>query len=333
MTYVTGGDESKDGSVSHPEPEPLILEIRVRGCSHVYELRGGEERAVTVGSSPRADLQLTEPGIAPVHFHFEREADEVWLIPTASAGRLRVNSNRIHGRCQLGRRAVLEWGGLTVEVRVTRKAGSSRPCLETQSFELAMDGVDYVKRLPEEGDTTVLGLHGAGSTEPDVSFPTTALPISRQFITAPMPVVPVRSYQFVTERMPIIAPLVVAEPVIAPSRSEPSRSERVMRSSQTWETTSIATLRVAWKPSEGRAAHLASKLMGWVRTLIQLVARLGTETQQHPLRVLAFSFGLAVTMGAIAAGISRLAHQSDRPHMAHYHCLGGSSCCREAREN
>lgn len=299
---MTGGNQRRDGTVSPPEPEPLTLEIRVRGCSHVYELRGGEERAVTVGSSSRADLRLNEPGIAPVHFHFEREADEIWLIPTASAGRLRMNSNRIHGRSQLGRRAVLEWGGLTVEVRVTRRAARARPPLETQDFELVMGGVDYVKRLPEEGDTTLVGLPEAGSVEPDASFPTTALPISTQFITAPMPAVPARSHQFVTERIPVVAPLVVAEPV-----AEPLRSERVMRSSQTWDTTSIATLRVAWKPSEGRAASLASKLMGWGVAFIQLVTRLGTETQQHPLRVLALSFGLAIAMGALAAGVSKLA--------------------------
>ncbi len=306
---MTGGDESR-GSVSSPEPEALILEIRVRGCSHVYELRDGEERAVTVGSSPRADLQLNEPGIAPVHFHFERETDEVWLIPTASEGRLRMNSNRIHGRCPLGRRAVLEWGGLAVEVRVTRKAARPRPSLETQSFELAMDGVDYVKRLPEEGDTTLVSVPGAGGnvTEPGVSFPTTTLPVPRQFITAPMPVAPARSFQFVTERMPVVAPLVVAEPVVS---IDLSRSERVMRSSQTLDTLLISTA--------GPSAAWMSKLTGWCRMLIQLVTRVGTETQQHPLRVLALSFGLALTMGALAAGVSRLA----TPGMTSSHITDG----------
>lgn len=321
-------------AASHADSELLILEIRVRGLSHKFEL-AGEERAVTVGSAASADLRLNEPGVAPVHFHFEREGDEVWLIPTASAGRLRLNAARVHGKCRVRRRSVLNCGGIAVDVRVVQNSKGDSTWLATHASELVMDGGDYIRSLPAEDDTTLIGFHaGSHDATAEAVFPTAQMQAIPQIVTAPMPVVAPPRCQFNTQPMPVVQ---------APPEPEPSQVTSSLVDPEQWAATRSLTetlaLPVSKPPAEAAEAVVVPSvpakrrsvcvpperqaLMGRrsdhevrsgdtangesrVRSLLALVTRLGRDTQERPLRVLALAFAVALSTGALAAGISRL---------------------------
>lgn len=202
------GDDGDDGDPCDPCDVPLLLELRVRGRAQVFLLAAGEDRAVAVGSAPNVDLQLAEPGILPVHLHFEREGDEIWLVPTASSGRVRVNASKLRSRCRLNQRCFVELGALTIDVRWSRQGATSKqPRFHTETVEQplveeiarirhapSMD-IDYVRELPGESDVTSSGCYCLGDAAPEADFPTAQV----RGLDAP-------SRQLVTERMPIFAP-------------------------------------------------------------------------------------------------------------------------------
>jgi len=303
---------------------PLLLELKVRGSVHVFLLAAGEERALTVGSAAVADLRLDEVGVAPVHFHFEREGDEVWLIPTSSMGRLRLDSKRVACKCRLlGQRCVLEVATLTIEVRWGKQWQVPADWLKTQPLDASfLNGVAeapasvrmdvaYARQLPGEGDTTLIGAHGAFDGALETSFPTEQVPAFSP-----------GDRQLVTERIPVIVAPSPAEgplwqPVVAAAEVEPmlhaSQQPAIRRASPPLVTTTqrIEVFASDADDSAGRADVASEREAGneawnvsWMQQLLCPVTRLGMATQQHPARVLAIALAVSLALGALVAGIA-----------------------------
>jgi len=246
-----------------------------------------------------------------VHFHFERERDEVWLIPTSSAGRLRLDSIRVGGKCRLNRRCLIEVATLTIEVRWSEQSQVSSDGSKTQAFEVPIadasgkttslvgTAVDYARQLPGEGDTTRIGAHGDFDGSLDASFPTEQIPL-----LGPL------TRQLVTERMPVFeAPSPSPPTVVAPILLVSSLS----RSSRPPALPGTTTQRIEAFSFGGQAEGATNRVTGRTATppklptlpnLMHFVTRLGTSTQQHPARVLAIAFAVSGALGAIAAGIA-----------------------------
>ena len=68
-------DLAEDPTLPDLLKSPLWLQIRHKDLTWLFELKAGEERAVVVGSQHRADVCIARPGVASMHFHFEREGD------------------------------------------------------------------------------------------------------------------------------------------------------------------------------------------------------------------------------------------------------------------
>ena len=98
--------------------ESLWLELSLEGVSHTFELNADETRAIAVGSQMRSDLRIDHPDVAPVHFHIEREADAVWIVPAYGAGDVRVNAAHISGPKLIDGHAVIEFSNVRLDARV-----------------------------------------------------------------------------------------------------------------------------------------------------------------------------------------------------------------------
>lgn len=101
--------------------ESLWLELSVDGEAHTFELGPDETRAVAVGSLLRADLRIDRPGVAPVHFHIEREDDALWIVPAYNALDLRVNAARLTGPRRIDGRSIIEFANARIDARLVNK--------------------------------------------------------------------------------------------------------------------------------------------------------------------------------------------------------------------
>jgi len=108
------------------KPRPLpsyagdsyYLELSLDGKAHKFELGSMESRAVTVGSLPGVDLHIDRPGVAPVHFHLERDGASVWIVPAYGSGDLRLHGVPVNGPCALTTHGVIEFANLELIVSV-----------------------------------------------------------------------------------------------------------------------------------------------------------------------------------------------------------------------
>lgn len=143
----------------HDAPSPqrsLWLEVHHEGRSHVFCCAANEERAIVLGSLPRADIRVSGPGIAPVHFHFERDRDCIMLVPTYNA-EVRVNAMLVRGPVPIPQHAVVEFAGIRIEalVRATPQERVDYPSLDIPDRE---SGISYLAALPTDTQTTKLAL-------------------------------------------------------------------------------------------------------------------------------------------------------------------------------
>jgi hypothetical protein len=124
--------------------------------THVFELAADAERAIVVGSLKRADVQVNGPGIAPVHFHFEREGQNLLLVPAYNA-EVRVNSKLARGPQPILDHAIVEFAGVRLEaaIHVTRPEYTPLPSLDISDRE---SGIQYLSALPSDTQTTKLAL-------------------------------------------------------------------------------------------------------------------------------------------------------------------------------
>ena len=98
--------------------ESLWLELCLDGVSHTFEFGADESRAIAVGSLMRVDLRIDRPGVAPVHFHIEREADDLWIVPAYSARDLRVNAARLTGPQRIHGHAIIEFSNVRLDAHI-----------------------------------------------------------------------------------------------------------------------------------------------------------------------------------------------------------------------
>lgn len=134
----------------------LWLEVHHDGRTQVFCFAPDEERAIALGSLPRADIRVARPGISPVHFHFEREGDRIILVPAYNA-EVRVNSILVQRPVPLPEHALLQFSGIRIEafVRSTSPERVDYPSLDIPDRE---SGISYLAALPTDTQTTKLAL-------------------------------------------------------------------------------------------------------------------------------------------------------------------------------
>lgn len=134
----------------------LWLEVRQAGRVHVFCCARDDERAIVLGSLPRADIHVAALGMAPVHLHFEREGALLLLAPSYHA-EVRVNSMLARGPVALPAHAIVEFSGLRIEVLVhsTRPKSADTPSPDIPERE---SGIAYIAALPTDTQTTKLAL-------------------------------------------------------------------------------------------------------------------------------------------------------------------------------
>lgn len=96
----------------------LWLELRICGESRAFEFKSDELRAVAVGSLYSTDLRIDRPGVAPVQFHIEREDNALWIVPAYNGHALRVDTVRVTGPLRIDGRAVVEFAGVRIHVKL-----------------------------------------------------------------------------------------------------------------------------------------------------------------------------------------------------------------------
>ncbi|HVY28791.1 MAG TPA: FHA domain-containing protein [Polyangiaceae bacterium] len=139
-----------------PRDGTLWLVVDYESRAYIFELAPDVERAVVVGSLPRADVRVNALGIAPVHFHFEREGAQLLLVPTYDA-EVRVNSRLVRGPQPIAGHALVEFAGVRLEATIhfTRPEYTPLPSLDIPERE---SGIQYLAALPSDTQTTKLAL-------------------------------------------------------------------------------------------------------------------------------------------------------------------------------
>jgi hypothetical protein len=145
-----------DHEATAPRDGTLWLVVDYESRAHIFELAPDVERAVVVGSLPRADVRVNALGIAPVHFHFEREGVQLLLVPTYDA-EVRVNSMLVRGPQPIAGHALVEFAGVRLEATIhfTRPEYTPLPSLDIPDRE---SGIQYLAALPSDTQTTKLAL-------------------------------------------------------------------------------------------------------------------------------------------------------------------------------
>lgn len=208
--------------------EPTIwLELRVDGRYCKFEFSADEMRAVVVGSLPRADLQIDRPGVAPVHFHVERESNALWVVPAYGANDLRVDTARARGPRRISERAVIEFCDIRIEAQVQR--GTQRQTSPAQAFaERELETLNHASTAPftvREMLPTVpinrfvrlkIRQEGQATTCAGLGSPTVRATVSRSAAIEPVPVIPL---EHVVETLPT-----ALRPGAVPERAYPANS-------------------------------------------------------------------------------------------------------------
>lgn len=134
--------------------DSLWLEVQQNDERWLFELGASDEAAITVGSHPSAQIHVVSPGVAATHFHFERERNELVLVPGYRAG-LRINAIKAPGPTPLPEHATVDFCAVSLQVKVYRKRPASfRGHMSRRSSTPA----EYMQALPAETDATGIAL-------------------------------------------------------------------------------------------------------------------------------------------------------------------------------
>ena len=158
---------ANDSELENPDADSMWLELSFEGQAYPFELPSDETRAIAVGSLLRADLRIDRPGVAPVQFHIEREADRLWIVPAYGSEGLRVDTARVSGPRRIDARAVIEFCGVRVEATVLEIPPTPR---RTSSARLRQSA--FAERAPL-GPSKVFEEHELGAINSARSVPTT----------------------------------------------------------------------------------------------------------------------------------------------------------------
>lgn len=104
--------DARDQAVA--TPLTLWLSLRLGHQNWLFEFCEGDERAIVVGRFPRANVHVDRRGVAPIHFHFERDGDRILLIP-GYRDELLVNGLPIDGAHALEPSSRIEFARLELE--------------------------------------------------------------------------------------------------------------------------------------------------------------------------------------------------------------------------
>ena len=102
---------------SGARPATLWLSLRLGQSNWLFDFVAGGERAVVVGRLANAHVRLDRRGVAPIHFHFEREGDSIRLIP-GYGDELWLNGARVRGAQLLESTSHIEFSGLRLEAHI-----------------------------------------------------------------------------------------------------------------------------------------------------------------------------------------------------------------------
>jgi hypothetical protein len=166
------------------EDSPVFVELITDGLVRKLALPPHEERALVVGSTAGAALQVTGLGVAPVQFHLERHQRAVWLVPAYKIGDLRLNGTAVDAAAPLEEHNVITFARVRLEVTIrdaeTFVTGEASP-LDDQRGNWQF-GPSYSATLPGEADTTQVAMPPlAPSSSPEDKWPARATqPVSRE---------------------------------------------------------------------------------------------------------------------------------------------------------
>lgn len=132
-------------SCEPPVSSSLWLELVSGPERRVFELRAGDDRGVAVGSIPAVDMPVRGPGVAAVHCHFEREGDDVCIVPDAAA-ELWLDGTSVSSARRLPERAHIAVGKVGLAVSVCRYAPPDTNLARAKQLK----GAAYLVALPTE---------------------------------------------------------------------------------------------------------------------------------------------------------------------------------------
>lgn len=108
--------------------ESLWLVVGRDKRAQCFELRANIHKAIVVGSSRDADVQI--PGAPPVAFFLERDGHGIWLIPAYSESELRIDAKQVYAQTRIFRRAIVEFSDARLELELR----DTPPTLRTDSL-------------------------------------------------------------------------------------------------------------------------------------------------------------------------------------------------------
>jgi hypothetical protein len=181
------------------QPQTLWLSLRLGHCNWLFELEPGDERAIVVGSLSRAQVRIGRPGVAPIHFHLEREGDAICLVP-GYRDDLVVNERAVARPCLLEPRSIIQFSGLRLEVAFFTLDADSLgiPSDSRASRLLEADSArrERVLSLPDSTDPTCVAIQCARFSPPPLpSARATAPACQRMRPIIPQPIIAVGSPQ------------------------------------------------------------------------------------------------------------------------------------------
>ena len=113
--------------LEHVRDDSVEVTLSVGGDCYNFKLSRDECRAIAVGSRASADLRFDCPGVAPVHFHIERDDHRVWIVPAYGVSDIRVNAARITGPKVIYSEAIIEFSNVRVRALVIDYGSGAAP--------------------------------------------------------------------------------------------------------------------------------------------------------------------------------------------------------------
>ncbi len=160
----------------------LGLELENQDATMLIEFPVDDDNAFSVGSSPHAGLRIERPGVAPIEFYVQREANALWLVPAYASADLRLDAQRVTGRRELVGRSLLE---LTHDVLVIRvhephelEAVRAQQEDDRTKTRIYTKSPSYVEKLPAEADATQVAMQPPRRSNHPIAFSETeAVPV------------------------------------------------------------------------------------------------------------------------------------------------------------